>query len=72
MTNAQILSVYRASHNLPADTPLWTWQGWVEQGYKPRKGEAPRHHVKLLVKKGNRTVYREQSLFELSQCDKIV
>lgn len=72
MTNEQIITAYKVRNNIPVDRPLWTYAGWMAQGWRPRKGEAPRHRVMMIGKARGRTTRKEFSLFEQDQCERIV
>ena len=47
MTNQAIMAVYKTAHNIPAETPLYTYAAWLKMGYTVKKGEHARHRVTL-------------------------
>ena len=46
-TNTQIIETYKAAHNIPLSTPLYTYAVWRSMGYQVKRGEASRHRVQL-------------------------
>lgn len=46
-TNTQIIETYKAAHNIPLSTPLYTYAVWRSMGYQVKKGEASRHRVQM-------------------------
>ena len=83
VTNLQLISDYKAAHNIPLDTPLLSYAAWMAQGYRVRKGEKCRHRVTLwkhtekkIGQEGQeRTVgrcfHKTMSLFTSEQVEKI-
>ena len=83
-TNKAIIEAYKAAHNIPLTTPLYTWGVWRNMGYRVRKGERCRHRValykhteKTIEKNGQeRTVSRcfvkAANLFEAGQVERMV
>ena len=82
MTNQAIMAAYKTAHNIPAETPLYTYAAWLKMGYTVKKGEHARHRVTLhkyipgkMDEEGNKkqaqmfgkTAY----LFEMSQVEPI-
>ena len=47
MTNNQIITAYKIDHKIPIDKPLYTYAVWLKKGYRVKRGEASRHHVKM-------------------------
>lgn len=47
ITNAKIIETYKAAHNIPLSTPLYTYAVWRSMGYQVKKGEASRHRVQM-------------------------
>ena len=83
-TNTQIIETYKAAHNIPISTPLYTYAVWRSMGYQVKKGEKCRHRVclwkygeKKIEQDGQeRTVgrcfHKTMSLFEMSQVERMV
>ena len=84
VTNLQLISDYKAAHNIPLDTPLLSYAAWMAQGYRVRKGEKCRHRVPL-YKHTTKTIERDvqeqivgrcfikiANLFEMSQVERMV
>lgn len=84
ITNKAIIEAYKAAHNIPLATPLYTWAVWHNMGYRVRKGEKCKHRVTLwkhtekkIEQEGQeRTVgrcfHKTMSLFEMSQVERMV
>ena len=47
ITNKAIIEAYKAAHNIPLTTPMYTWGVWRNLGYQVKKGEKCRHRVAL-------------------------
>ena len=81
-TNKAIIEAYKAAHNIPLTTPLYTWAVWHNMGYRVRKGEKCKHRVQLwrmgtkkdedgnMVNTG-RCFHKTMSLFTSEQVEKI-
>lgn len=76
-TNAQIIETYKAAHNIPLSTPLYTYAVWRSMGYQVKKGEASRHRVQMckVIKQketNEKKAFKKiMYLFEESQVTKI-
>ena len=71
MSNAEIMNNYRTAHNIPEETELRTYAGWLVNGYKVRRGEASHHRIMVSKKIGNRWCKRETSFFTQYQVDPV-
>ena len=81
-TNKAIIDAYKAAHNIPVTTPLYTWAVWHNMGYQVRKGEKCKHRVQMwkmgqkkddegnMVNTG-RCFHKTMSLFTSEQVEKI-
>lgn len=47
ITNKQIIEMYRAEKNIPADVELYTFAAWKRLGFSVKKGEKSAHVVAL-------------------------
>ena len=47
ITNKQIMEIYRAENNIPADVELYTFAAWKRLGFSVKKGEKSTHVVVL-------------------------
>ena len=82
-TNKDIIAAYKAAHNIPLATPLYTWAVWHNMGYRVRKGEKCKHRVTMwrmgqkkddegnMINTG-RCFHKTMSLFEMSQVERMV
>lgn len=82
MTNQAIMAAYKVAHNIPEDTPLYTYAVWKQKGYTVKKGEHAKHRVTMhkytpggVDSEGNvksaRCFGKTMHLFEFSQVEKI-
>ena len=83
-TNKAIIDAYKAAHNIPVTTALYTWAVWHNMGYRVRKGEKCKHRVTLwkhterkIVQDGKektvgRCFHKVVNLFEMSQVERMV
>lgn len=84
ITNKAIIEAYKAAHNIPLATPLYTWAVWHNMGYRVRKGEKCKHRVTLWKhterkiehdgeeKTVGRCFHKVANLFEMSQVERMV
>lgn len=84
ITNKAIIEAYKAAHNIPLATPLYTWAVWHNMGYRVRKGEKCKHRVTLWKhterkieqdvqeKTVGKCFHKVANLFEMSQVERMV
>ena len=51
--NSEIMALYRAEHNIPETTELYTYSVWKSKGYQVKRGEASHYRVQLWKYKPN-------------------
>ena len=54
MTNAEIITAYKVSNNIPIDKPLYTASVWYNKGYKIKRGECCKHKVNMWKRSKNK------------------
>lgn len=72
INNQDIISTYKIEHNMPKETPLYTYAVWYSKGYKSKPKEVCKHRI-TLWKHGKMSYYKKElSLFEREQVEKIL